>query len=137
MIVQIPPQHSHLIPPRAVQDILDALEHSYGERTLKQVIAAIENGDCQIWIGFGEAGDHRYTLVTRITIYEHKKTCTIECLGGVLGCTEETTHALESVQEWAKFNGCDDIAVVGRKGWKPLLGKHGFDQRYVVYGKDI
>jgi len=135
ILTQVPIQNQDLIPPRAVQDILDAMEYSTGEKTLKQVVQEIQNGDSQIWIKFSDQMEHLATVVTCIIDLPNKRSCVIEFIGGesVLPHTQD----IKAIEDWARYNGCADTRIVGREGWVKALKPNGYQKKYTIVCKDL
>lgn len=135
MIVQYSKEYLHMIPTRALDDIYEAMQYSFGELTFSQVINQITEGDKQIWIRRNEEDEHTCTVVTQVVEYPNKKTCEICYLGGV--SLDDNLDELGYIEDWARFNGCDDIQLTGRKAWKKLLKDEGYSERYIILGKEL
>lgn len=135
ILTQIPMTDKDLIPDRAIQDIMDAMEHGHNERTLKQIIDSIEDGSSQIWIKFSDAMAHECTVVTEIQDFPNCRSCIVNYLGGdnALGHMAD----VGAIEEWAKFNGCSDMRLIGRKGWERVMKTHGYENQYTIMLKEL
>lgn len=133
-LICVPPGDLNLAPPRAHLDILSAMKHSHGERTLAQTISDIEDGIAQLWV-YIEDNQHLCTVVTRVVQYPNKLGCVIEYAGGesILKVIDD----IKTIEDWAKERGCTDLRILGRKGWSKVLANKGYENRYTIIGKEL
>ena len=130
-------EHFKDIPISTIEHIESALRFSYGEREVRDVLKELVDGSKQIWLGTLN-NEFVATVITQIIDYPKKKTCEICYMGGTAGAgILDALGYLESVEDWAIANGCDDIQVFGRRGWLKALKKHGYSSRYTIIGKDL
>ena len=138
MIVQITVEHLDIVPHRAVFDIIQALAFSKGERLLDDLVAQIMTGDAQIWLVYENEDEHIGTVVTRIVEFDSgMKSCVIEYLGGLPDKVLLSLDDIQYIENWAKFNNCEDVRVIGRPAWEKKLGKFGYDKYYSIIGKKL
>ena len=73
--------------------------------------------------------------VTRIEISKRKKFLTILFVGGedVFSWVE----FIHLISDYAKFHGCEELRVFGRKGWGKVLNKYGFDNPLSLFRKKL
>jgi hypothetical protein len=130
-------EHFKDMPALTLKHIESALRFGYGERKVEHVIEELVSGSKQIWLGtIGEK--FVATVVTQVIDYPLKRTCEITYLGGESGeGVAEALGEVEYIEQWAIFNDCDDMQVIGRKGWLRALKKHGYSDRYTVLGKSL
>lgn len=128
-------EHFKDMPASTLDHIKSALEFSYGERRLQDVMVELVQGSKQIWLG---TIDDKFvaTVVTHIIDYPQKRTCEVCYLGGESGSgVVEALGEVNYIEEWALENNCDDIQVFGRRGWLKALKKYGYSDRYTILGK--
>ena len=89
--------------------------------TLEDIYEGLKASEMQLWMWGSEAA-----LVTTIQNRDGLRWCLFLALGGEK--LDEWAEYLPLVEEWARSNGCDEMRIYGRAGWKKL----GFD---VVYTK--
>ena len=94
-----------------------SLEYSNGRYDLPSVRKLLDSRAAQLWLdvedGIQSAG------VTEIINYPLKKVCTVLFAGGQNLNNFRTN--IRRIEEWAKAQGCDDVDVIGRKGWIKVL----------------
>lgn len=136
-LTQIPPEHFDKAPGRCLDDIAAVLEHAHSERDIEHVIAALVAGESQLWVQYSDAGEHIGTAVTRIIDYECLRVCVIEHCFGLSGQAEAYFSSIEEIERWAAYNGCQEVRIIGRKGWRRALADQGYEHRYEVIGKRL
>lgn len=105
-----------------------ALTHAGGTHTLEDVADALEAGDAQIW----KNGDA--VAITEINQSPQKRTCRIWLAAGEMDALVKLTERIEG---WAKDEGCDQMALVGRKGWERFAPRHGWQYHATVMAKEL
>jgi hypothetical protein len=136
-LAQWPVELFDQLPERVTGDILSALEYSFGERSLKHVLDDLYSGEKQIWLhSTGEV--FTATVITQIVEYPSKRTCEVTYLGGdgSLDIIRDKKH-VQQVEEWARYNQCQDIQIIGRKGWLRVLKDQDYTERYITLGKQL
>ena len=123
------------MPARCLDHLASALEHSYGEREIKDIFDELLQGSKQIWL-HSEGDQFTTTVITHLITYPNKLTCEICYLGGEKGMHRYLSD-IATIEEWAKLMGCTDVQIIGRKGWSKMLEKEGYSDRYVVLGKNL
>lgn len=116
-VTTVPPARAREFWPHVERQINMALE--YGWNTPEEVLALIENAQAQCWLAI--KGDKVLgTWVTRIEQSERGRFCLVWLAGGEK--VHEWVHLVgENVEPWARENGCEEMQVVGRKGWVKRL----------------
>lgn len=132
MIAQWPVQLLDQLPRRFIKDIQAALGHGFGERNFKDITDEIQEGSKQIWMHSTDEAFNA-TVITQIIEHPRKKTCEVVCLGGEEA--EKFLDEIKVIEEWAKLNNCDDIQVIGRRGWARALKSQDYTDRYTTIGK--
>ena len=119
--------------------IKPALSDTEVDCTYEQVIEKVLDGKAQSWV-MAEAETTLVVgaVVTELLQYESGlKACLI------IGCaTEDTKMTFESIRSmvavietYAKFQGCDILRIVGRRGWGRVL--KDFETSYTCFDKVI
>lgn len=106
-----------------------ALCNSPGLEDIEAVEGALDRGGYMLWTGANCAA------ITDISIYPSRKVLTIVHGGG--DKSELIGSLFPRIEEFAALQGCDLIAVTGRKGWEREGEKHGFRFGYVTMIKDL
>jgi hypothetical protein len=96
------------------------LEPALGEgETLDEVFASIAAHKAQLWIAANNNGIDM-ACVTELVQRGERFYCNIWLTGGT--GVNNWIHFLDTVEEWAKEQGCDAMLIaMARPGWKRLL----------------
>ena len=94
-----------------------ALRHSHGTHELTDVLEDIAANRATLWIW------ERSALVTQISRFPRLTVCTFWLAGGDM---RELMSKEPGVCAWAKRNGCNRIALHGRKGWTRVFERIGY-----------
>lgn len=106
-----------------------ALDRSPGLETLDDVEQLVFGGNYMLWTGVNCA------VVTEIAEYASRKVIVIVHGGGD---KDEMIHVLEPrIAEFGAEQGCDLIAITGRKGWIREGEKHGYRLGFVTIVKEL
>jgi hypothetical protein len=106
-----------------------ALGNSPGFESIEDVERLLEDGTYMLWTGADSA------VVARIVIYPNRKVFEIMHGGGDKA---ELIHRLGPLMEsFALRQGCDAMAVMGRKGWIREGEKIGWHLGYVCMMKSL
>lgn len=87
--------------------------------TIDEILEGLVSKDMQLWTWGDEAA-----MVTSIQNKDDKRWCLLLALGGTN--MEVWSVYLPILEEWAKSQGCQELRIYGRPGWKKL----GFDIEY-------
>lgn len=81
---------------------------------------AILTGRVLVWVAWdGESPNIEATAVTELQSTEWRKVCCVlACAGAHM---ERWIHLLETIEEYAKSEGCSAVRVIGRHGWQKML----------------
>ena len=102
----------------------DALKHGTGGFDWADVVREVMLNNMLLW--FGEES----CLVTQFVEYPRKKSLHI-LLGA--GDLDEIKRMVDgSIVPFAKHNDCDDMTLVGRKGWKKVFDDIGWKEKHVT-----
>lgn len=105
-----------------------ALDHGGNTHDFEDIVGQVKRGAMQFW----PAKDA--CAVTEIIPFPRKKVFHIFLAGGN---AETIADMNDSAEEFARINGCSTISVVGRMGWKKILGGKGYSAPATVLFKEI
>lgn len=120
--------------------VIQGLRHSGDLLTEADLKEDIKQGFMQLFIMFGSEDGLESKVygvfVTRITDHAQKRQCEVVLLAGKDREHWEDQVTL-TIEELAKANGCDRIAILARPGWKKLGDRHGFKMKNIEFVKEI
>ena len=90
--------------------------------TLQDIHLGLCISDMQLWTWVSEKIDA--AMVTSIQSRDDETWCLLLTMGGKN--MDEWKDCLPIVEKWAKDNGCTELRIYGRSGWKKL----GFEIEY-------
>lgn len=118
-----------MIGPEDARRLLAAAAAHDGLQTVDDAMEAVSNDEAQLWAG------EKSVMVTQVTNYSQSRLGSIWLAGGDLDELVETM--LPQFEAWAKENGCDAVALAGRKGWQRVLRELGYETRAYVMRKPL
>ena len=120
--------------------VIQGLRHSGDLMTEADLKEDIKQGFMQLFIMFGSLDGYESKVfgvfVTRITDHAQKRQCEVVLLAGKDREHWEDQVTL-TIEELAKANGCDRIAILARPGWKKLGDRHGYKMKNIEFVKEI
>lgn len=134
-LVLIPAAHIETVWPLAEPHLKRALQFADGEFTLEEARGSIADGRFQLWLAW-DGAERRATGagVTEIFDYPRKRVCFL-----VLWASEAPRprwlDGLQTVERWARENGCKAMRLLGRKGWGRVLD--GYRPQYTVFVRSL
>ena len=117
--------------------LLSAIGQDNEEATIEEVIRYLLTGDLTLWLFFNS--EERKVVgagATNIAVYTRKRTLDLR----LFACDapqEEWLPLLNTFEEWARFHGCKEMELTGRKAWAKILPNAGFKQTHVTMTKTI
>ena len=108
--------------------IMRALEYSTSH-TIDDVAAGLDRGDMQLWV----YGDFQAAMVTQIHDGKKGRFCLLLALAGEP--FDDYAHHLSDIERWAKSEGCEELRIYGRMGWRRKL--RDFQPQYTLFTKEI
>ena len=91
--------------------------------------------DSQLWVVYD--GDAIIgCVVTRICQHPARRDLEITCAAGV-AAEGWVTMSLDTLEDFARANGCSEIGGAGRNGWTRMAEKHGFTKGTVSFRKKV
>jgi hypothetical protein len=112
---------------------------SRGRATVTSIFTDLVQGRLMLWVVFDPNGPNKEArfvafACTSIKEYPSKRMLHVDFVGGEkveewLGIINETLSSFGAAQE------CVGLEAVGRRGWKHLAKKHGWNPRYTLFEK--
>lgn len=125
---QVPPEHIAAAWAVGGKDIERAAKH--GDLNIPEVVAKIGAFEYQFWLIW--ADDYAGAIVTAIEVHPTHKALRIIAAGGDGSTTES---AIETLEAFARAEGCTELRMWGRKGWKRKL--RGWRLTHVAMVKEL
>lgn len=130
-----------LVPKEEVPNIYDlvrdklqpAIDAAGGRMEWNTVLAEIGTGKTTLWAIAEDDGDIKAFAIFRVVQYPLKRALTVELLGGEGFRKKWGADFVDVINKWAKEFECDFIEAIGRKGWRRVLGEHGFKEVAVTF----
>jgi hypothetical protein len=107
-----------------------ALDYSDGKYGLEDVYRALSQREMQLWLVFDERGEICAICITRVICYPREKRAAIVFASGT--GVMEWVHHNETIQAWAKSEGCASLEIYGRPGWEKVLAPYGYQKIHTV-----
>lgn len=104
--------------------------------TTQDIREYIRKKEVTLWIYFDETGLIRAAWTLRAIQYPRKKSMLVEFFGGddLVGFEQ---IASDTIQSYAKDNGCDMVECQGRLGWSRPGTRQGWQVIGGLYAKNI
>ncbi len=115
--VCVDPALVHLVWPRVSHWIKAALERG-DMGTFGSVESDVLAARALLWVVWNDP-DLEGAAVTQVEKFESSKVCTIAACGG--GGMRTWVHLIETLEDYARQQGCNCVRIVGRKGWQRVL----------------
>ena len=101
--------------------IAAALTRGNSDVKIEQVENDLASGLMLLWLGV----DGKNIISAGITQLTTDKVCTLVAYGG-----RREDHLLETIEQYARDEGCNKLRIYGRKGWSRVLPH--YRQPYIV-----
>lgn len=103
-----------------------------GERfTLESIYQGIVSRDLQLWVA--EGSEIKAICITEIQKLPKTTVCLLFLCGGT--DHKEWVGHIKPIERWAKSQGCNEMEIVGRKGWGRVL--EGYKEIKTILGKPL
>lgn len=112
-------------------ELLEPAAALSGLYTRESVLAALVAGDFQLWVA--ETDVMVMAAITEIAQYPALKQCAVVMAGGTQ--LDRCLPFLDTIEAWARENGCERMVVDGRRGWTRKL--KGYVERKVTVVKGL
>jgi hypothetical protein len=107
------------------------------EVTVEHLARDVIDGKRQLWLVLDD--DDRFVafVLTEIQVNDATglKTLVIPSFAGDEGAA--TVPLIGAIEAWGKEQGCDEVMVWGRRGWKPALAKEGYSLDLAIFRKAL
>lgn len=127
----IPAEFVSGLMPRLFPHLSKAAEYTFGRYEPEDIIDAVLDGEAHLWVVF-EDEDILGVTITRFWQYPRKKCLDMLFIGGNEGFSWKDPM-LETLQSWARDNGCDVIESSGRPGFARAFKADGYKMLWQVY----
>lgn len=112
-----------------------ALDHANGEFLPADIKQFCKDRVVQLWL-VTESNKVIGACTTEIVNYPRRRHCRVITLAGSRAA--EWTGQLDTIlADWARQQGCSAIEAYVRKGYVPVLAKHGYKHKYSAIIKEI
>ena len=122
--------------PMIAPGLQTAVERSTGRLTLESICGMIMGGTWQLWL-FLKGGEYKALAITQMT------TCSsgVRVLNLII-CTGEDRELWEkfipeTLEHFARVEGCKLFETWARPGWEKILGPQGFKKTHVMLEKEL
>jgi len=135
-IKQIPPQYVSLVWP-VIKAFVDKSAKYSGDRTESEDIRQdCENGTVFLWVAHDDNHDTHGFVTGQFLDYPGMKVLALQFTGGVKlkSWASDMWNTLES---FARDNGCSKIEGAGRIGWLRFMKQFGCTPAFYIYEKDL
>ena len=124
----VDPQMVGRVWPRVDNYIRQAIIQGGVGTDFNEVVDDLVNERALLWIGFDR--DANLIVSAGVTQLTTDKVCTLVAYGG-----RREDHLLQTIEDYARAEGCTRMRVLGRKGWIRVL--KNYHQPYVVLEKEL
>ena len=100
-----------------VEPFLKAAEAENSLQAVNEWLGDCINGSAQLWVVVSDVDTVEGAGITRLSECPSGKICLIEAFGAKRG----NDTLLDTVEAWAKAEGCKTVRVYGRIGWMHRL----------------
>ena len=111
-----------------------ACKRSRGKFDEYDIKAGLLSGDDQLWIW--KTATAFAVGISRIADYPKQRVCTLRIVTG-RNMGEWIRPCLETIEKWAKANGCNALEFQARPGWERFLRTQGYEKTHVYIEKAI
>jgi hypothetical protein len=111
-----------------------ACKTNRGKYDAEDIRAGLLSGEDQLWIWKSPTA---FAIgITRLENYPKQRVCTIRIVTG-FNAAEWQQPAIDTIERWAKENGCSSMSLCARTGWAKRLKGRGYDQTHVFLEKPL
>jgi hypothetical protein len=114
--------------------IEDACETTRGKFDAQDIKAGLLTGEDQLWIW--RTATAFAVGITRLANYPKQRVCTLRIVTGN-NVDEWYLPCLETIERWAKANGCQAMEFQARPGWERFIRPLGYDKTHVYLEKSL
>ena len=130
-VTLVPRSQVFAVWPKVRPHAVKAAEYTFGRFEPEDLLDAASAGQFDMWVVF--EGQEAFGVVfTGITQYPRKRCLDMTFIGGDEGMSWKDIM-LDTLQRWARDNGCDSIESSGRAGWAKIFKGDGYKMLWQVY----
>lgn len=122
--------HIDLIWSQAKPFIERALPFSVGKFNIDYIYHALKDARMQLWVVLDP--DVVAAGVTEVQNYPQKRVCSVMFAGGD---GQDWPRLMLTIEEFARYSGCNSVEIWGRKGWERVLTD--YSHLHTVIGKEL
>ena len=111
------------------------LEHTMREFDPWDVYQELRRGAAQLWLIVDEEKNLHGCVITEILQYPRRTSCRIWITAGEH--LVKWNDAIEVIEAWARYRGCDLLCAVARQEWTHQAKKHGYTTVHHAYYKTL
>jgi len=132
----VPPQVVDVVWPQVKEMLERAVETTFGVYDIDSIYSGLRTGEYVLWVVMDET-EPVAAITTRVCQYPSgKRGLAMDWIGGKR-MAEWLPMAQETIQRYAKDNGCTHLEGYGRKAWGRALQKFGWKPDYIAYKMDL
>jgi hypothetical protein len=114
--------------------IEDACKTTRGKFDAEDIRAGLLTGEDQLWIWRTQTA---FAVgITRLANYPKQRVCTLRIVTGN-NVDEWYLPCLDTIERWAKANGCHAMEFQARPGWERFIRPLGYDKTHVYLEKSL
>ncbi|MEM5294247.1 hypothetical protein VSR82_07875 [Burkholderia sp. JPY481] len=111
-----------------------ACRRNRGKYDAEDIRAGLLTGEDQLWIW--KSPTAFAVGITRLANYPKQRVCTLRIVTG-RNAAEWEGEAMETIERWAKANGCHAMELCARPGWWRRLRTRGFENTHLYLEKSL
>lgn len=114
-----------------LQTVIDRFDPGY---TTTDILFRVEHQDMQLW--FVAIDEICATIITEVTVFPQYKTLHAPFIAGSR-MDEWFDSAFDTLEAFARANGCKYLTGCGRRGWARQGKPRGYDDVYTIVRKEL
>lgn len=112
----------------------DACATSRGKFMVDDIFDGLMAGVDQLWIW--KSPTAFAVGITRLSEYPRQRVCNLRIVTG-RNMGEWAQPCIETIEKWAKAQGCSAMEFQARAGWERFLSKRGYDKTHVYLERSL
>jgi hypothetical protein len=135
-ITQVPSTLSPVVWPVIERFVDKSTEYSGGRTESEDIRKDVESGRAILWVAHDESHETHGFVTGQIIDYPGMKVLALQFTGGrkLKSWASDMWNTLES---FARDNGCSKIEGAGRIGWLRFMKQFGCSPAFFIYEKDL
>ncbi len=111
-----------------------ACETTRGKFDAEDIRAGLLTGEDQLWIW--KTATAFAVGITRLSNYPKQRVCNLRIVTGT-NMAEWADACIETIEKWARANGCQAMEFQARPGWKAFLKPRGYDETHLYLERPL